>query len=426
MAGPIAPDTAPRLARPSGTTVRGTVAVVLLILGAIAAAPAVVVLGLVGLVIMVVHAVWARRGLRHLEYNRNLATRRVLWGDSLPVSIEIWNRKRLPLAWVEADDTLRPGLPIVERPIETGDRADRLLNTWTLGSFERVSRRYHVVAARRGVFEFGPVRLSVSDLFGNEAAHEQREGRDLFLVRPRILPVRERFVRQRWDGDLRARHGLLENPALFAGVREYRAGDSLRRLHWKATARMGQPLSRRFEPARERDVMIALDILEGGARRFSTAGEDEQLESLCVIAGSIARSLERAGTSFGLAAAGFSGSIRPFAYLAPSEAVGQLGRILDLLARLSSVPSAEFEALLVALVRVLRPGTTILVLSGREPTAFLPALRRLNRSGFPILLVAGGRDAVRHAAIARRAGIPARAADLGGSWQTSRELILAG
>ena len=426
VTGPDGSESAPRLARPSGTTTRGTLAIVLLLGGGIAAAPAVVVLGLVGLVIMTVHGLWSRRGLRHVEYRRILATHRVLWGDSLPFSIEIWNRKRLPLAWIEAEDTLRPGLPITERPLEADDRADRLLNTWTLGSFERVSRRYHVVAARRGVFELGPVQLRVGDLFGNEAATGQYEARDSFLVRPRIVPVRERFVRQRWDGDLRARHGLVENPALFAGVREYRPGDSLRRLHWKATARMGQPLSRRFEPARERDVMIVLDILEGGPRRFSTAGEDEQLEGLCVIAGSIAHSLERSGTSFGLAAAGFSGSIRPFAYLAPSEAVGQLGRVLDLLARLSSVPSAEFDALLIAMVRFLRPGTTILVLSGRAPTHDLPALRRLVRSGFPILVVACGPDATRHAALARQAGLPARAAELAGPWQTSRELILAG
>ena len=120
------------------------------------------------------------------------------------------------------------------------------------------------------------------------------------------------------------------------------------------------------------------------------------------------------------------GSIRPFAYLAPSEAVGQLGRVLDLLARLSSVPSAEFDALLIAMVRFLRPGTTILVLSGRAPTHDLPALRRLVRSGFPILVVACGPDATRHAALARQAGLPARAAELAGPWQTSRELILAG
>ena len=82
------PFAGPRLVRPSGTTVRGTVAAVLLVVGGLAGAPAVVVLGLVGLVITVVHAVWARRGLRHVEYRRVLESNRVIWGNSLPVSIE--------------------------------------------------------------------------------------------------------------------------------------------------------------------------------------------------------------------------------------------------------------------------------------------------------------------------------------------------
>jgi hypothetical protein len=90
------------------------------------------------------------------------------------------------------------------------------------------------------------------------------------------------------------------------------------------------------------------------------------------------------------------------------------------------VPSAPFTTLLTTLARLLRPGTTIAVLSAREPVAFLPALRRLTRSGFPILFVAYGPEAERHAALARRAGIAARVAELDGPWRTSTQLLLAG
>ncbi|HVA85693.1 MAG TPA: DUF58 domain-containing protein [Candidatus Saccharimonadales bacterium] len=422
--------TLPQARRPGstgGTAARGTVAGVLLLIGSLTGSPAIVVLGLVGMLMTAIHAIWARHGLRAVEYRRILPSRRAVWGDELDVAISVWNRKRLPLAWLEAEDTLHPALPIRERTLGPDERPDRFVNTWTLGSYERVVRHYHILAERRGVFELGPTRLRVGDLFGNQAAEEERTARDAFLVRPRIVPVRERFVRQRWDGELRARQGLLENPSLFSGVREYRAGDSLRRVHWKATARLGQPVSRRFDPARERDVMLALDIQNSGRRGAATSlGEDDSVEALCVAAASLARSFERSGRSFGLAAAGFSGSIRPFAYIAPSEAVGQLGRVLDILARLSAVPSAEFQQLLTALVRILRPGATILVLSGRPPVPYLPALRRLARSGFPVLLVAFGRDAGVNAATARRAGITARVAELEGSWRTSPELVLAG
>ena len=82
--------------------------------------------------------------------------------------------------------------------------------------------------------------------------------------------------------------------------------------------------------------------------------------------------------------------------------------------------------LLTTLARLVRPGTTIAVVSAREPTAFLPALRRLARGGFPTLFVGYGPDAERNAALARRAGISARVADLKGGWRSSRQLVLAG
>jgi uncharacterized protein (DUF58 family) len=247
----------------------------------------------------------------------------------------------------------------------------------------------------------------------------------VFLIRPRLLPVRERRPPQRHEGDLRARHGLLDNTALFAGIREYRAGDPLRRVHWKASARLGQTVTKRFDPSRERDVMLVLDI-QGTSRRGVSLGEEDILEGLCVVTASLARRYEAAGASFGIAAAGFTGSVRPFAYLAPSEAVGQLGRVLDVLARLSSVPSAGFETLLTTMARLLRPGTTLAVVSARSPAPFLPALRRLARLGFPVIVIAYGADADRNATLARRAGLAARVATMDAPWRTATILELAG
>jgi uncharacterized protein (DUF58 family) len=421
-----APPAARRgIAPPSGTEARGLLGGSLVVIGAISGASAVVLLGLVVLLLAVIHAIWARWGLRGVTYGRTLATDRAVFGDRIPLDITVRNGKRLPLAWLQAEDRLRPALPVVERPPAAGDRPEILPNAWTLGPFERVVRRYHLVAARRGVFEIGPTRLRVGDLFGSAAAEREDQRRDVFLVRPRILPIRERRPAQRREGDLRARHGLLDNTALYAGIREYRAGDPLRRVHWKASARLGQTVTRRFDPSRERDVVLALDI-QGSSRRGVSLGEEEVLEGLCVVAASLARRFEASGASFGVAAAGFTGSVRPFAYLAPAEAVGQLGRVLDVLARLSSVPSAGFETLLTTLARLLRPGTTLAVVSARSPAPFLPALRRLAGLGFPVLFVAFGPDAERNATLARKAGLAVRTATLDAPGRTATAHELGG
>lgn len=45
-------------------------------------------------------------------------------------------------------------------------------------------------------------------------------------------------------------------------VREYIPGDEIRRIHWKATARMGKPMSRENSETRKNKVLIAVDLQE--------------------------------------------------------------------------------------------------------------------------------------------------------------------
>jgi hypothetical protein len=81
-----------------------------------------------------------------------------------------------------------------------------------------------------------------------------------YVVRPRMVGVVGFDEARDWDGDRRARHGLAEDPSRFAGVRPYRPGDQLRRIHWRASARTGSPLTRRYDPSRRPDVVLVLDL----------------------------------------------------------------------------------------------------------------------------------------------------------------------
>jgi hypothetical protein len=105
---------------------------------------------------------------------------------------------------------------------------------------------------------------------------------------------------------------------------------------------------------------------------------------------------------------------------------GQLERVLDLLARLSAHPSASFERLLDLVRRVARPGTTILVVTARDPSPFGRRLRGLRRAGLDIVVLACGAEAAADAARARSIGLPARTLRLDGPWRTAERLLVAG
>lgn len=407
-------------------TLQALAGVALIVGGSFLDVPVAIVLGIVLLLLATVHWVWATRGLDGVTYRRRLATDRTPWGTDIPMTVEVWNRKRLPLAWLRADDEASDKVGVRERTMRFDERGALVLrNAWTLAPFERVIRELHVGADHRGVFELGPVRLSVGDLFARRAIVEDRAGVDRFIVRPRTVPTHGFERPDRWGGEDRARIGLTEDPARFAGVRPYVPGDPRRRIHQRTSARLNRPITKRFEPSRDREILLALDLQTVHGPTWEVAFDDEAVEALIVIAASIARSLAIERATFGIAAAGYTGAESRFASLAASAAPGQLERALDLLARLSSHPSAPFERLLDRIQRATRAGTTVLVLTARDPAPFLAHFRAIARSGSPVVVLACGRDAERDLARARAAGFAGRRARLDGPWRTAERLVIA-
>jgi uncharacterized protein (DUF58 family) len=401
-------------------------AIALILVGSALGVPIVIVLGVVVLLLDIVHAAWAGQGLEGIHYERHLATRRVPFGERIPLEIEVWNRRRLPLAWLRADDEASEGIELVERELEDGAEPGSVVmrNAWTLRPWERVRRRFHVVTDRRGVFTLGPVELSAGDPFARRAATELRGGTDTFLVWPRTVATTELEPPDRWGDRERARGGLAEDPARFAGVRPYAPGDPLRRIHARASARAGEPVTKRFEPSRDREVLIALDVQTAEGAAWESGWADDDVEALYVVAASIAQSLALRRVAFGILAAGYAGAETRIASVPVSSAPGQAERVLDLLARLSGHASMPFERLLVVAARTVRPGTTVLVLTARDPRPFTATLRRLERTGADVVVVAAGRHPERAAARARDAGITARRALLDGHWRVAERLVI--
>ncbi len=429
-------------------TGQAALGIVLVLAGSLLGSPLVVVLGVAAVLFELVRAAWAGRALRGVRYGRRLRADVLVAGDRVPLTVEVWNRQRLPLPWLRADDRASSNASILERELVTvEDFGVALRNTWTLAPRERVARHFTLQANRRGVLELGPVRLEAGDLFARPADEADAAIVQRWLVRPPVVPVAVAPTGEPWGSAVRARRGLLDLQASYAGLREYRPGDPIRRIHPRASARVGRPLVKRFDPARERDVLLVVDVQMVDGPAWRTVFDEDRAEDLCVAAASLAARLLADGAAVGLAVAAYAGSIRPVAFLGPSEAPGQLGRILDTLARLSPFPSAGFEQLLAALSRVLRPGATVLVLTARPATSVAGPMRRLARLGFRprIVMLDSTREApavrgvvadgaaadgdgtlgVRHgAATASAQRVPVDGATVEGGWRTPTAVVL--
>jgi uncharacterized protein (DUF58 family) len=396
--------------------------------GAVLGAWGLVVVGVVVLLIWLLRNLWTRFGLRRLTYERRLGSTRAVVGEEIGLELTVRNRKPLPIPWLAVDDLISRPAAVAGRHLDPAEVPGFavLRTTWTLGWFERVTRRMRILADRRGVYDFRSVRLQVADLFARDLVVEERPAPARYRVIPRSVPVRAATPLSQLPGSARAPRGLFEDPALFAGVRPYLPGDPYRRVHWKATARLGRPVSRRYDPGHERELVIALDAQTIPGPFWRMHYDDELVEELCTAAMSLARRAIGEGVACGLAANAYSLHGRRVVHVAPSAASGQVLRIADELAALSRWASMPFGTLLGQLVHRVRPATIILAVSARDPAEFLPVMRRLSASGHPVRLVALGPEAPGAVASARALGIAADVARLHPDWRSADALELVG
>jgi uncharacterized protein (DUF58 family) len=94
---------------------------------------------------------------------------------------------------------------------------------------------------------------------------------DTLVVHPRLGRLsRElgQMVRESAAGAQRLRRGLLE--ADFYGLRDWRAGDSRRWIHWRTSARRGKLVVRQFEQRRNQDLSVMVDLWQ------PTSANDQQ------------------------------------------------------------------------------------------------------------------------------------------------------
>jgi uncharacterized protein (DUF58 family) len=406
---------------------RRALLVSLIVVGVVAGAPGPVIVAVLALLADGLSVLWSTRGLRRVSYQRRLARDRAVWGDEVALEVGAHNDKLLPLAWLRVDDYVTDTLNVPGETLLSSERPGLaiLRHAWSMAPFERVTRRLHIVADRRGVFDFGPVREAVADVFGHASAVAEEAAPARLLVRPRTVPVRTVREAPVVFGSLRARRLLAEDPTLFAGVRPFQPGDPRRRIHARATARTGTAVSKKFDPSIVRQVVIALDVQTIEGSHWLLHFDEETVEGLMVVAASLSRAALADGAACGLAANGWTHSLSRLGWLPPQAGSGQLVRLADMLGRLSSTPSMPFERLLAELPGRLPGGGQLVVLSARDPTPLVLMLRRLGSIGHEVRVLSFGHAAAGHAARLRRLGLDAAVARLEPDWRTAPALAVA-
>jgi uncharacterized protein (DUF58 family) len=127
---------------------------------------------------------------------------------------------------------------------------------------KHVEVRYAVTPTRRGEVTFEPADLRVRSRFGLCELLERIGDTE----RRRVYPDFAQIARYAWlAGDHRLQEIGIKTfqqrgeGTDFKQLSEYRYGDSVRRIDWKATQRIGKPVIREFQDERDQNVLLMID-----------------------------------------------------------------------------------------------------------------------------------------------------------------------
>jgi uncharacterized protein (DUF58 family) len=236
-----------------------------LFLGVAFRTPGLVAFALSALLLVLLTRLQARARLGRLRAHRRLPPG-AFEGEEVRVEIALENHGSAPVSLVEIVDAF--GASLAERKA--------LLDPGPLRPGRRHRLAYHTYCTRLwGVHMVGPLALSVSDALGLHSPRRLFPDIQPFDLFPRVHPVGglEHLGARSSFAPSEPTAPRAGQSASYLGVRDFRPGDDLRRLHWPATARHGTPMVKEFELDLVPHFTLFLDLEAGhraGTGRKST------------------------------------------------------------------------------------------------------------------------------------------------------------
>jgi uncharacterized protein (DUF58 family) len=343
---------------------------------------------------------WVRLANRPMRLRRVLGDGDYVEGDDASVWLELELESSVP----------PPSLVLVERIGRLGERRTPLHPDGN-----RLWAGYTLEALPRGRYHFEAAEVLIEDPFGLQRVTVPLGGAGALVVYPRLVEL-DRLFSESGSRSHEGRRTLLRRPSGFDfhGVREYEEGESLRRVHWRSTARRGRLMVKELEDAPRDETAVVLDtdsaavagvppdssfdvqvraagsVLSAHARRGRRA---------ILVVGSVLRESQRVASSDGdwrraldlLAGVepSAAGSVTPLL----AEDASAAGRALEL-----TVVTARLDGRLVERLVHLALGRRRVSLVYVDPASFggrpraEPGLLRLQAAGIPVAVVRRGDD----------------------------------
>ncbi len=315
-------------------------------------------------VAVVISFVWARGNVRWLWYKYEIKTNRAEVGGKIEERLTLENTSFFPKLWLQIRD----------HSTLVGRRGNRVV---ALGAYR--ARTFDLVTPCdvRGEFTLGPVVVESGDPFGLFTSRRRLDVGGKVIVYPAItrLPTFGKLPGELPGGNVQTQRTPFSTPNA-SGIRDYRPGDALNRIHWLSSARLSRLMVKEFDLDPLSDVWLIVDLDE---QVQAGSGRDSTVEWAVSVAASLASYFTRQDRQLGL--------ITQRHVLPVDRGERQLQKLLDLLAVVKSDSSLPLEQLILSEETRFSRGATIIVVTPSTDERWLATCRLMQFRRITVLAV---------------------------------------
>lgn len=335
--------------------------------------------------LFVIYAIWGltiKFALKSLSCTRAFSRPAFFAGEEGELIEVVRNDKPYIIPWLRVESRISPYLRLGCQDNLHVSGEKYYCSLFTLMPYQQIRRRHHVKFLHRGSYDLGHVSLTAGDMMGLYHLQKTQSLSVPVLVYPQLLdPDEIPTPMSRLLGEIVRRKQLLQDPFLVRGLRPYQPGDSVRDIHWPATARTSEVHIRVHDYTARTKLLVVLNMQSEDLQwRDRLAEQDEAtVEYAISMAATLCIHTLRSGLAVGFAANMPTENSTESTLLLPADGTSHEEELLTMFARLQIVRTQHFPAFLDALT--VYSGLDILVLSRYESDSIRSSMERLGRSG---------------------------------------------
>ncbi len=190
-------------------------------------------------------------------------------GESVNIGYQIKNRSIFRIPFLELNSFISKRLSGKETPKEI----------ITLEAKQSFSKNETIILKRRGYYELGDVEVIVNDVFRFFSLRKNITSKISIIVYPRIIRLSTfEIMASQQLGELRVFDQAFVDKSRTSTLKSYQEGDSIKRVHWKMSAKKDEIIVKDYENRGDTHVAVFID----NNHKHFTRDVDRRLEDKIV------------------------------------------------------------------------------------------------------------------------------------------------